>query len=174
MILYRAVEASGADLAALDDPGFWRYVSLACIWNFATWREPAFKPKQPELGEEAPTAGGYQQYVDGLNYFNCVATRMYLRVKCLGGLEHGHLASAVDKGTDFWRSHILRVKVGEHPAIVRAMVRRQVDPATRLDTTPLREFAKHINRTLVNLVPAMLDDDAADRLVGESWDRQLP
>ena len=173
VVLYRAVSDSGADAAALDDPGFWRYVSLAQMWNFVVWREPAFKPKQASLDEPAPPKSNYEQYVDGRNYFNCVATRMYLRVKCLGGLEYGDLAWAVAKGTDFWRSHILRVKAGEHPFFVRAMVRRQMDPATRLDTDPLREFAKQLNRSLVNVVPAMLDEDAADAMVDELWTRQL-
>ncbi|MXW96330.1 MAG: hypothetical protein F4110_02005 [Acidimicrobiaceae bacterium] len=173
VVLYRAVSESGADVAALDDPGFWRYVSLACLWNFVVWREPSFRPKQASLDEPASSRGTYEQYVDGRNYFNCVATRMYLRVKCLGGLEHCDLAWAVTDGTDFWRSHILRVKAGEHPAFVRAIVRRQADAATRLDTDPLREFAKQLNRSLVNVVPAMLDEDAADRFVDELWARQL-
>lgn len=56
---------------------------------------------------------------------------------------------------------------------MRAVVRRQADPQTRLLTDPLRAFAKELNRTLTNLVPALLDDDAADRLVGELWQRQL-
>ena len=173
VMLYRAVEGSGADVTALDDPGFWRHVSLAYLWNFAVWREPSFRPKQASLDEPASLRGTYEQYVDGRNYFNCVATRMYLRVKCLGGLAHGDLAWAVTKGTDFWRSHILRVKAGEHPALVRAIVRRQADTATRLDTDPLREFAKQLNRSLVNVVPAMLDEDAADAMVDELWARQL-
>ncbi len=173
-ILYGAIEESGADVAALDDPGFWRFVSLAYLWNFAAWREPAFRPKQTKLDEVPPQGGGYEKYVDGRNFFNCVASRMYLRVKCVGGLAHGDLAWAVSRGTDFWRSHILRVKVGEHPSLVRAMVRRQADPSTRLDTDPLREFAKQLNRTLVNVVAPMLDDEAADGLVGELWERQLP
>ena len=173
VVLYRAVSDSGADVAALDDPGFWRYVSLAHLWNFAVWREPSFRPKQASLDGPAPPKSNYEQYVDGRNFFNCVATRMHLRVKCLGGLEHGDLAWAVTRGTDFWRSHILRVKAGEHPALVRAMVRRQADAATRLDTGPLREFAKQLNRSLVNVVPAMFDEGAADRFVDELWTRQL-
>ena len=173
VVLYRAISDSGADVTALDDPGFWRYVSLAHLWNFALWREPSFRSQQISLDEPATSRGTYEQYVDGRNFFNCVATRMYLRVKCLGGLDHDGLAWAVTRGTDFWRSHILRVKLGEHPAFVRAVVRRQADATTRLDTGPLREFAKQLNRSLVNIVPAMLDEDAADAMVGELWTRQL-
>jgi hypothetical protein len=173
VILYGAIEESGADVAALDDPGFWRFVSLAYLWNFASWREPAFGPRQAKLDGAPPQGRGYEKYVDGRNFFDCVASRMYLRVKCVGGLAHGDLAGAVARGTDFWRSHILRVKVGEHPSLVRAMVRRQADASTRLDTEPLREFAKQLNRTLVNVVAPMLDDESADRLVGELWERQL-
>lgn len=89
----------------------------------------------------------------------------------LGGSEHADLASAVPGGTDLWRSHILRVRIGEHPPLVRAIVRRQSDQGKRLTTNPLREFAKELTRTLTNLVPALLDDGEADDLVAEIWNR---
>lgn len=170
--VYSAVVGTGIEPSALDDPGFWRYVALAHVWNFAAWREPrAFAPVMVEGGTIAASRN-LGVYVDGRNPDECVPLRMYLRVRCLGGVAHAHLASAVRQGTDFWRSHILRVVAGEHPPIVRALVRRQADEATRLNRDPLREFAKQLNRTLVNLAPAMLDDAAADDLVGELWERQ--
>ena len=172
--LCRAIEDACVETPALDDPGFWRYVVLAHVWNFTVWREQraafaAAGSGQDEVG--MPTR--FKPYIDGRRSTECLPTRMYLRVKALGGLEYGHLAWAVKDGTDFWRSHLLRVRAGEHPPLVRAMVKRQADPDTRLSTSLLRVFAKELNRTLVNLVPGLLDDEAADDLVGELWERQL-
>lgn len=170
--VYSAVVGTGIEPSALDDPGFWRYVALAHVWNFAAWREPrAFTPVTVDSVTVA-VSRNLGVYVDGRKPDECVPLRMFLRVRCLGGAPHAHLASAVRQGTDFWRSHILRVVAGEHPPIVRALVRRQADEATRLSRDPLREFAKQLNRTLVNLAPAVLDDASADELVGELWERQ--
>ena len=172
-MLFGAITDAGTDPAALDDPGFWRYVCLAHIWNFAAWRQPtAFAWKRSAEGMPE-TPASLKSYVDGNRPHECVPVRMYLRVRALGGLEYADLASAVREGTDFWRSHILRVKVGEHPPIVRAMVRRQANDETRLLTDDLRELAKDLNRTLTNVVPALLDDDAAEDLVGELWESRL-
>jgi len=167
--LHRALTESSATVPMLDDPGFWRYVALAHLWNFAAWREPkAFVPTEAQ-DRDGDGPEKFKVYVDGKKFTECVPTRMWLRVNMLGGREE-HLAWAVRLGTDFWRSHILRVRLGEHPAIVRAMVRRQADEATRLTTTQIRQV-KELTRTAGNLVPALLDDEAADRLVGELWDR---
>lgn len=172
-MLFGAITDAGTDPAALDDPGFWRYVCLAHIWNFAAWRQPAAFAWKRSAEGMPETPASLKSYVDGNRPHECVPVRMYLRVRALGGLEYANLASAVREGTDFWRSHILRVKVGEHPPIVRAMVRRQANDETRLLTDDLRELAKDLNRTLTNVVPALLDDDAAEDLVDELWESRL-
>lgn len=170
ILLHRALAQSSVTVPILDDPGFWRYVTLAQVWHFAVWREPkAFTPA-PREDAEGVGHEKFKPYVDGKRFTECVPARMWLRVNMLGGSEE-HLAAAVRGGTDFWRSHILRVRLGEHPAIVRAMVRRQADEAMRLSTTPLRGLVKALTRTVNNLVPPVLDDEAADRLVGELWGR---
>ncbi|MCY3559879.1 MAG: hypothetical protein OXH20_01705 [bacterium] len=170
ILLYRALPQSSVTVPMLDDPGFWRYVALAHLWNFAVWREPkAFRPTEGE-DQEGPGPEKFRPYVDGKKFSECVPARMWLRVNMLGGREE-HLAAAVREGTDFWRSHILRVRLGEHPAIVRAMVRRQANEATRLATSPLRGLVKELTRTFNNLVPSVLEDEAADRLVAEIWDK---
>lgn len=169
-VWHRALLDSGAGVAALDDPGFWCCLGLAYTWNFAAWRETnGFKLKLDENGQLVPVKS-LRAYVDGAKQRECVPLRMFLRLEVLGGQQHAALASAVRDGTDFWASHILRVTAGEHPPIVRAMVRRQAEESTRLTTPPLREFAKQLNRTLTNVVPDLLDDDA-DRLVGDLWNR---
>ena len=166
-VLYEAIETCGMDITALDDPGFWCYLSLAHLWNFIVWRE------ETAFSDDGIAMQRYRPYMDGRLSHECVPSRMYLRVKALGGLEHQDLAWAVRGGTDMWRSHILRVKSGEHPQVVRAVVRRQAKKESRLFTKHLREFAKELTRSFVNIVPALLDDDAADALVGDLWDRQL-
>ncbi len=174
LVLHRAISDGEADLAMLDDPGFWRYVAIAYLWNFAVWREHGTlfpKPKASGEPNESPERR-FAVYIDGRRLHECVPSRLWLRVNMLGGQELD-LAFQAEGSTDFWRSHILRVKAGEHPGIVRAMARRQADASTRLTTPLLREFAKQLNRTLQNLVPAMLDDEAADLLVEELWERQL-
>ena len=169
-VLCRALATAGADVSVLDDAGFWRYVGLACTWRFTIWRE--HKAIAGALGNpDRRVPDRFWVYVNGRSATECVPLRMYLRVQSLGGLQYADLASAVRAGTDFWRSHILRVKAGEHPAIVRGMVRRQSDEATRLSTSELRELAKSVTRTLTNLVPGLLSDEDADALVGELWQR---
>lgn len=165
--LFNAIEEAEVPADALDDPMFWSWVSLASLWNFIVWRQPtAFAPADG-------SADAWNQYVDGRLSHECVASRMFLRVVAVGGSEHADLASAVSGGTDLWRSHILRVRVGEHPPLVRAIIRLHANPATRLPTNSLREFAKELNRTLTNIVPTHLNDEEVDALVGEIWSRHV-
>lgn len=54
-LLYRALVSTHVETATLDDPGFWRYVSLAHLWNFVAWREPAALPQRhPRQGLPSP------------------------------------------------------------------------------------------------------------------------
>ncbi|MDE0135909.1 MAG: hypothetical protein OXH86_14600 [Acidimicrobiaceae bacterium] len=170
-VWHRAVRDSGADIMALDNPGFWCCLGLMYTWNFAAWRETGgFELKSDDHGRLIP-AKSLNAYVDGSKQRECVPLRMFLRIEALGGQDYAELASAVREGTDFWASHILRVIAGEHPHIVRAMVCRQSEESTRMSTGPLREFAKQLNRTLTNVVADLLDDAAADELVGDLWHR---
>ncbi len=171
VIWHGAVIDSGADIVALDNPGFWCYLGLIYTWNFAVWRQKdAFKLEKDENGRPQPTTK-LKVYVEGNKNRDCVPLRMYLRLKVLGGQNYADLAHAVRYGRDFWASHILSVIAGEYPPVVRAMVRRQSDASTRLSAGTLREFAKQLNRTINNVVPDLLDDAAADDLVGDLWQR---
>ena len=165
--LFAAIEDAEVPVAALDDPMFWSWISLASLWNFIVWRQPK------AFAKTDGSADAWNQYVDGRLSYECVASRMHLRMLALGGSDHADLASAVPGGTDLWRSHILRVRVGEHPPLVRAIIRLQAEPTTRLPTNPLREFAKELNRSLTNFVSALLDDEEADALIREIWDRHV-
>ncbi len=155
-ILYSALHK--VDLAVLDDPGFWCFLSLKYFWNFIAWRE-----------KKAFTEGNYLKYVCGERSTESVLTRMYLRVQALGGSEYGSMASEVPMATDFWRSHIIRVRTGTAPSLTRAFVERQRDD--RLNTPELRQFARRLNRTWTNILLNIYDDEEARQLIEELWTR---
>ncbi len=155
-ILYEGLE--GIEVSVLDDPGFWRYLSLRYFWGFIYWREK--KPFEQ---------GNYLKYIDGIKSTECVLTRMYLRVQALGGSAYGDLASALPRSTDFWRSHVIRVRIGTVPELTRAFVKKQRDD--RLKTDDLREFAKRLNRTWTNLLLNIYDDEEAEKMIEKLWPR---
>ena len=142
------------DVEVLDDPGFWRYLSLDLFWDFIRWRET-----------KAFTRENYLKCVDGRSSTECVLTRMYLRAAAVGGLEFAEYASALPRAADFWRSHVVRVRTGTAPSLVRAFV--EIQRQHRLTTGPLREFAKDLNRTWSNIVLSIYHDDEAQALVEE-------
>ena len=157
--LYRALtpdDARAIDVAVLDDPGFWRFLGLRFLWDFITWREPSV------------LSGTHMEYVDGQRSTECVATRMYLRVAAVGGLEFAEQHSErLEQTTDFWRSHILRVRTGTAPALTRAIVSRQARQP--LETDSLRPFAKRVNGAWTNVLLNMYDDAEAERFIDELW-----
>lgn len=154
---------NGVHPAVLDDAGFWRYLALCYFWDVIRWREPkAFNG--PETSEKALT------YVDATKPAESVLTRMYLRAIAIGmnqaePSDGGQLAYALPEATDFWRSHVIRVRTGTAPPLVRAFVRRQ--ERERMSTAPLREFAKAINRTWTNVALTEYDETEAAKLLDE-------
>lgn len=153
-------ELSGTPVLVLDDPAFWRYLSFAHFWDLIVWRESAAFAK----GDLATL----MKYLDGNNVTESVLTRMYIRGQI--ALEHGgyELAWSVPGGTDFWRSHVLRVRVGTAPVLAREFVRAQ--STDRMSTDDLRQYARRLNRLGTNLVlPALGEADAGD-LIGELRD----
>lgn len=162
-ILYRALtqdkstDRAAVDVAVLDDPGFWRYLALRWFWDFVEWREW----KTPERFKEST----HLAYIDASNSTESVLTRMYLRMAGLGGSDYEELASCLPRATDFWRSHIIRVRTAGAPGLVRAMVGTQRD--ARLKTADVREFAKRVNRTWSNvLLDLYTQEEAAELLSG--------
>ena len=156
--LYRALvpeDAPAVPIEVLDDPGFWRFLGLRYLWEFIKWRE------------ESVLEGTHMEYVDARRSTECVPTRMYLRVAAVGGLEHADHAERLKEATDFWRSHILRVRTGTAPALTRAIVARQA--AERLETKALRPFARRVNGAWTNVLLNMYDDEEAKRFVDELW-----
>lgn len=136
----------------LDDRGFWRYLSVVFFWDYIVWRE--------EMSFRRET---YPKYVDGQTSTEAVLNRMYLRAKAVG--TDPMLAAALPKATDFWRSHVIRVRTGSAPALTRALVRRQ--ESNRLATGTLRGYARALNRTWTNVVLHTYSEDEARELLDE-------
>ena len=140
-------------LAVVDDPGFWRYLSIAHFWWLATWRHrSAFGGGDPGL---------YLRYVDGVHQTECVLTRMYLRAQIAEIDGDYWLAGAVPQGSDFWRSHVLRVSTGASPAVARALVREQVEHRMPTDE------GRSLNRVSSNVVLPLYSEDEASELISE-------
>lgn len=141
-------------IEVLDDRGFWRYLSISMFWDFIAWRE-----------QSAFEAGHHLRYVDGRSNTEAVLNRMYLRAKAVGGDDFADLPGALLRATDFWRSHVIRVRTGSAPALTRAFVRMQKDQ--RMTVDPLRQFARAINRTWTNVVLNLYTDNDAAELIEE-------
>ena len=142
-------------IEALDDPGFWRFLSLVDFWWFVAVREA------PAIGR-----GNVMTYVDGGK--ECVPFRMFLRAQAIRHEDEYSLAGALPKAADFWRSHVLRVKTGTAPPLARSFARLQVEKAMVSDD--LRPFARRLNRLWSNIVFQEWEDDDCDRLLADLYD----
>jgi hypothetical protein len=145
-------------IETLDDPGFWRYLSLVDFWWFVALREaPAIK------------RGNVMTYVDGGK--ECVPFRMFVRAQAIRDGDDYSLAGALPKSADFWRSHVLRVKTGTAPPLARAFARLQADK--KMVSDDVRPYAKRINRLWTNVVFHDWNDDEADQLLKGMYDEMF-
>jgi len=159
-VLHPALE--DVPMNVIDDPGFWRYLS-ARFWDFVYWRESqAFT---------VDNAAKYRVYIDAKNADSCVVLRMFRRATI--ALENGdyRLAYAIAEGTDFWRSHILRVRTSSAPVLAQAFIMEQEQ--NRKKTDDLRPYASRLNRMWANVVLNVYDDDDATALLVELRDVKL-
>jgi hypothetical protein len=142
-------------LGIVDDPGFWRYLSLRYFWWFVTWRHsPAFT--RGDYGE-------FGKYIDGMQPTECILLRMYLRGQIAFDNGGYVLADKIPHSADFWRSHILRVRTGNSPVMARAFAKEQA--TKKMSTDPLRSCAKNLNRLWTNVVLYSYDGDEAEALI---------
>lgn len=143
---------------ALDDPGFWRYLSLVEFWWFV------------EIREAGPLSrGNVMTYVGGGN--ECVPLRMFLRAQSTRSGDDYSLAGALPKSADFWRSHILRVRTGTAPPLARSFARLQQEKA--LVSDDVRPFARRVNRLWSNVVFHTWDEAECDELLVELYDEMF-
>jgi hypothetical protein len=124
----------------LDDQRFWRYLAVRYFGEFIVWRE-----------SEALTNGNISTYFTAGTGVESLPLRLFLRGQAIISSKGTYeLASAVPAGTDFWRSHILRVRTGRAAPLARSFTEMQSQE--RMTTAPLRQLAKLINRMWANVV----------------------
>lgn len=140
----------------LDDRGFWCYLAIRYFWDFIAWRE------------EGPFAdGNHLKYVDAASPTESVLPRMFVRAKAVRGSMGAHLAGGIPKATDFWRSHVVRVRTGTAPVVASVLAAKQME--NRLTVTPLRATARKLNRVWSNVVPYVFDEGEARELIDGLW-----
>lgn len=157
--LYESLKAAPPEV--LDDPAFWHFVSLDLFLDLIKWR-------QPGAFDDGPNT--YSRYVDGTNVTECVPLRMYVRGRLAVLAGDQSLATAIEEGTDFWRSHVIRVSTSFSPVLTKALVVRQ--EKDRLPTSELRQAAKIINRSTSNLLVPIINEGHASGIVDAAWQEQ--
>lgn len=140
----------------LDDPGFWRYLAMSRFWWFISWRE-----------FESLSSGTLSTYIDGRRNTESIPLRLYLRAKAVAESTDPHIAAGLKKCTDFWRSHVTRVRTGSAPHLAAAFAEMQRDSKLRLPTDELRQFARRLNRLWSNVQLAMYDEREARAVIEE-------
>lgn len=145
---------ANADIEMLDDSRFWHFIAVNYFTTFIGWRE-----------SDALKDGRVSTYFIAKSGVESVPLRLFLRAQVVSQDNDYSLATAIPKGTDFWRSHVLRVKTGRAADVAIAFVRMQSE--NPLTTKPLRSFAKLINRMWANVVPHELDQGTAKQLLEE-------
>jgi len=141
----------------LDDPGFWRYLAVRHFWWYTAHREAG------PISE-----GNFKNLVDGTRPAEQIPLRMYLRTKSIDVDGDVALAGEIPKSTDFWRSHITRVRVGTAPVVARTFAEaKRDDTEGRLKTDPLRRVARRLNRTWANTNLDVYEDEDAAALIAE-------
>lgn len=158
--LHEVLEQAAVPVEVLDEPGFWGYLTVRYFWWFVTARQRSTF--------ESRDFAKYGKYVDGSNARECVVLRAYLR----GWVTHREsdsepyeLAYALPRSTDFWRSHVIRVKTGSAPVLTQAFARAQRNH--RMQTDELRGYARRLNRIWSNVVLHVYDEAEADALIEE-------
>lgn len=142
---------------ALIETDVWRYLAAVEMFDFISWRD-GVNCKMTSFGAVNDNPG-----------FDCVPLRMYLRIRILqdGMVEGDDLNElATFQGTDFWRSHVLRVKLGQEPRLIRRFMSAISDD--QLNTNEVRRLAKILSRFSTNLTLESMSDDGLDELVSRS------
>jgi len=124
----------------LDDSRFWRYLAVRYFTEFIAWRE------KKALGK-----GNIERYFASKESHESIPIRLYLRAQSVINGSGGYdLAAAIPEGTDFWRSHILRVRTGRATPLTTAFAEMQ--SKQRLTTQPLRALARLVTRMWANVM----------------------
>jgi hypothetical protein len=129
---------------------------MSRFWWFVAWREA-----------EPLSRGNGLTYVDGRRNTEAIPLRLYLRAKAVAIGGDVNLAKELKKCTDFWRSHVTRVRTGAAPQLATAFAQMQKDQSTRMATQELRAFARRVNRLWTNVQLAVYDAQEASKVLGD-------
>jgi hypothetical protein len=140
----------------LTDRGFWRYLSVHGLFDFIQWRD----------GEGCRLVSFGAGSTNG---WDCVPHRMFNRAMIAKagaseGAEDPFWGSYV-AGTDLWRSHVLRVLIGNAPVLVNEILTDSL--RGDLPSGVLRDLVKRLQRTRANVMFELLDQRECRRLVDE-------
>ena len=139
----------------LDDQRFWRYLAVRYFGEFIVWRE-----------SKALANGNIAKYFVAGTGVESIPLRLFLRGQAVVSPNGTYeLASAVPAGTDFWRSHVLRVRTGRSSPLARSFAEMQ--SKERLTTTPLRQLARLINRMWANVLLTEYGQRESSKLIGQ-------
>ena len=144
-------------IEVLDDPGFWRYLAVRHFWWFSSHRE-----------SEPISKGNVKNLVDASRPAEQIPLRLFLRTRAIDVDGDVRLAGALPQSTDFWRSHITRVRLSSAPIVARAFAEAKLaDSERQLTTNPLRRVARRLNRTWANTNLDLYGPEDAQRLIEE-------
>lgn len=135
------------------DPGYWTYLSLEHFLEVITWRHP---------GNSDPGNFG----VVPTRLHESLLGRLYLRAD----LVHGTNLVEIE-GQDLWRSHILRVKIGNSPAMTSAFLTSVERKG--LELAVFRDLAKRLTALRSNVCYEVINDSEAALIVDVEVEKSL-
>lgn len=127
------------------DPGYWTYLSMEYFLDIITWRHPG----NSDLGNFGIIPTRLQESLLG---------RLYLRADLVQGTNLVEI-----EGQDLWRSHVLRVKIGNSPSMASAFLTSVSDLDLSLHV--FRDLAKRLTALRSNVCYEVIDDEAAKFIV---------
>jgi hypothetical protein len=152
-LVYKALEHVPVEI--LDDAGFWRFIGIRYFWSFTLWRESS-----------ALANNNIATYFSAKSSSESIPLRLYLRAQAMRDANGNFsLAEAVPEGTDFWRSHIIRVRTGRARVLAQAFAKLQ--SSDRMMTDELRQFARRLNRQWSNVIMLDYDDKQSSDILKE-------
>ena len=162
---------SRLDPVALNDLGFWRHLACNYLRDFVIWRDGSRKVTASE--------GGFGARQSTSAFQDCVPYRMFRRGQIAALAKIGSMTPdqiARIEGTDLWRSHVLRIKLGNSPTAAAAflIIADKMRKGEVSLTDLVREAAKLVQRLNTNLIMGVLDETDAFELLKPEFDAALP
>jgi hypothetical protein len=159
-LVYEFVAGLSPEL--IVDQRFWCYLSCVPLFPIVQWRHPVGTKKDgsPRIPSSSNFAAKRGQLREAL------LVRLYLRVSLsLDDNDEDFSLAAID-GQDLWRSHIIRVKLGNSPSMTRAML-MIVDDEKVSNVRLIRDWAKRLTEIRSNVLFEVIGIADAQRIALE-------